>query len=50
MPVAAIHGPEWSGRLVIIHERDLAYLAGQDLDLMGQLLPYPDIPRAGRGT
>ena len=50
LPVAAIRGPEWSGRLVIIHERDLAYLAGRELDLAARPPACPRTRRAGRGA
>ncbi len=32
LPVVVVTGPEWSGRLVVVHEADLAALSGQTLD------------------
>ena len=32
LPVVVVTGPEWSGRLVVVHEADLAALSGRTLD------------------
>jgi hypothetical protein len=32
LPVVFVSGPEWQGRLVVIHEADFAALSGECLD------------------
>ena len=32
LPIVLLSGPEWQGRLVVIHEADLAALSGEFLD------------------
>jgi len=31
LPVVLVSGPEWSGRLIVVHESDLTLLAGEQL-------------------
>jgi hypothetical protein len=32
LPLVVVSGPEWRGRLVVVHESDLAALVGEQLD------------------